>query len=533
MKIWRNLVFVLLILLTLSGKRVLSQNIYTACGLQEGLWDFDTVFVTCDVIIPDQSVLEIAAGTKVVFLGHYSMQVQGCLRAIGSTTDSILFTVSDTLGFSDIHSESGGWNGIRFENTSAENDSSLFRYCRFSYGKAVGDSANCYGGAFRFDRFSKAEIGWSVIQKNFAYYWGGGLYARKSHFSVHDCLIADNFAGNDSLIYGYGGGLCFVSSDPEVHSNLFTRNSSTGVGGGASFEYSNPVLLNCIFDNNYSALGGGLCFLRCAPDRSIANLLITNNTAQFFGGGVACLTAAPRMSNLTIARNTASMGGGYYCNDYADSKLYNSIIYSNYSYDTLGSQVWIWDVYSAPEFYFCAIQFGTDGFGGSTFHGVYENCIESDPLFVEMNINNFHLTTDSPCINSGCQDTTGLSLPSYDLDLHDRIIYDRIDRGAYEYDGPVGVLPSFNRSNLVQLYPNPALHSEEVRLLKISDKVLTITLFDITGQIIQPPYTSWYGGAGTIVHLEDLFFKLPLKGMYLLKVRTPGEQQTLPFWVSE
>lgn len=404
----------------------------------------DTLFVTGDINIPDRDSLIIPAGTIVKFTGHYAINVHGKLIAAGTEADSIIFTVTDTLGFSNMYIGAGGWAGIRFEDVLNDNDSSVFAYCHFEFGKATGDSANCYGGAVRLVRYDKVRVSNSTFTNNYAFMRGAGIHAFKSDLLIEHCHFSNNFAGNDTPeIYGYGAGVNIVSSEPDIRFCTFVNNKSTGIGGGISFEYSNPEMINCVFENNFSALGGAIGFLRCAPDRTIANILVINNTAMFFGGGIANITASPRLSNFTITGNYAAMGGGYYCNEYAFPKLYNSVLYGNFGGEPgnpFGSQVWIWDVYSAPEFHNCDVQFGVPAFGGSMFIGVYENNIEVDPLFVDPANLNFKLQPASPCINAGTPDTSGLMLPSFDLDLKPRIFSGRIDIGAYEYIGTMPVV---------------------------------------------------------------------------------------------
>jgi hypothetical protein len=497
-----------------------AQNNFTACGEQTGVWSYDTVFVSCDVIIPNGTILQIEAGTKVVFLGHYSMHVQGALKAIGNLSDSIVFTVSDTIGFGDINSNLGGWNGLRFEDTPLTNDSSLFDYCSLSFGKAVGDSVNCYGGAIRLLRFSKVAITHCRLSNNYSFYWGGAIFASKAHIFMKDCLITDNYAGNTGMVYGYGGSLCFVSSNPILHQLEFYRNASTGIGGGVSFEYSNPEIINCVFDNNYSGLGGAIGFLRSEPDRAIANLLVVNNESRFFGGGIACVAASPKMTNLSIVNNTSAMGGGLYCNETSNSKLYNSILYGNQTYDTLGSQVWIWDVYSEPGFYNCDIQYGTDTFGGSTFHGEYVDCIEADPLFSNPSAGIFKLTQESPCINSGTADTTGLLLPGYDLVFNPRIMYDRIDMGAYEYDGPVGIPVIHEKGINLTVFPNP-IQAESIVVVGIPRSGnLKISLFDSKGEMILQKDLGYHTQTDIRLTMSDLSFnnRSAQQGVYVLVV---------------
>lgn len=442
----------------------------------------DTLYIYNDILIADNDSMIIDPGRVVLFMGHYSIHVQGKLIAMGTPSDSIVFTIADTTGFSDIHSNAGGWNGIRFEDTPAGNDSSLFAYCRFEYGKAVGDSANRYGGAIRLINFNKVRISNAEFSNNYSFFWGGSIYAQKANIDIEHCLFENNYSGNDSLIYGYGGAVCFVSSDPDISHSRFFNNTSTGIGGGISFEYSNPSMINCIFTGNYSGLGGGIGFLRCSPDRSIVNVLVNNNMAQFFGGGIASVTASPRMSNFTITGNMASMGGGYYCNDYADAKLYNSILWGNLGAGGQhGSQVWIWDVYSEPGFYHCNIQYGYEQFGGSTFIGQYINNIDDDPLFNNPQDLDYQLAQYSPCINSGTPDTSGLLLPAFDLAMNQRIMHNTIDMGAYEYDGPLGNPALKMLASNVEVSPNPVTSNSVISFYTDRPGIVSILLRSAKG----------------------------------------------------
>lgn len=454
-------IFISVLVGILLAHSLFAQNNYSASGEQFGLWQYDTVFVTSDVTIPFPEQLQIAAGTKVIFEGHYSIHVQGNIRAIGQENDSIVFTVADTSGFHDIYSNAGGWNGIRFEDTSWENDSSKFEYCVLSFGKAVGDSVNCYGGAIRALRTGKIAINHSRLHNNYAFYWGGAIYAFKTDLSMEHCSIEDNYAGNEGLIYGYGGGLCFVSTEPNLRHMNFKRNSSTGIGGAVSFEYSNPLLINAVFEENLSGLGGAIGIMRSEAKRPIANLLLNNNVAVFFGGGIAIIRAEPIITNATIVNNHASMGGGYYCNDSANPALYNSILWDNHSDSPFGSQVWIWDVISEPAFYHCAIQEGHEGFGGSSFIGVYENCTEEDPLFVDPKNDDFLPTKEGSCFNAGTNELPNQELPEFDLAMKTRIEYEIVDIGAYEIQRTVGI--NQNQYADIQLFPVPLSANSKIR----------------------------------------------------------------------
>ncbi len=520
----RKFYFLLLFFFLFSTAK--SQNYY-ACGEQSGVWNYDTVFVHCNVLIPAGSQLEIAPGTQVLFTGHYSMFVEGVLKAIGQAGDTICFASADTTGFSDIHSTSGGWNGIRFENTAETSDSSLFAYCKFSYGKAVGDSLNCFGGAIRLRNFGKVSIRHSHIHHNYSFYWGGGLYAYKSNILVENSIISGNYAGNDGMVYGYGGGLCFVACDPIVQKNHFYGNSSTGVGGAASFEYSKPLVLDCYIHDNYSALGGGLCFLRSDPDQPVANLMIVNNEALFFGGGIANLTATTVMSNATIAYNHASMGGGYYCNDYAHAKLFNSILWGNTSDSQTGTQVWIWDVYSQPGFYHCLVEGGLLFFGGSPFSGEYIGNIENDPLF-EGN-GSYSLLPGSPAINAGMNDIGFFALPDTDFLGNNRLMYGTVDIGAIEYQGYTDVKAFENQNKKIRIVPNPANPNSVILFNAKSGGQHRIRLFAAGGKLISEKLITANVGVNQLamhILLPDVF---SVKGLCLLTICSEDEQFTEKF----
>ncbi len=498
-----------------------AQTNYTACGEQSGNWNYDTVFVSCNVTVPNGQQLTIDPGTTILFEGYFSLHVQGSLLALGSAEQPILFSKTDTTGFANFHSTDGGWNGLRFEQTPATNDSSIFENCLFYFGKAAGDSINGYGGAIRIDNFSKIRISHTSFYSNYAFHRGGAIYANKAHIRMNDVVFENNFAGNDGMYYGYGGGFCFMASNPFLFNINGYHNASTGVGGATAFEESNPRFVNGHFQYNYSALGGAIGFLRSEPDRCIANLVVEDNSSMFFGGGIACLTASPQLTNLTIINNSSAMGGGYYCNEYAFPVMTNSILWNNVAGDTLGSQVWIWDVYSEPTFRYCNIQGGTDWFGGSTFHGIYENNLNADPQ-----MEGIDLTVNSPCWNAGTPDTTGLQLPAVDFHGVVRIIGGRIDMGATE------LLTASNDAlsemkNLVQVFPNPVNEHSVVSISLTENTKISFCLYQSDGRkISEQHFGTWTAGThckALSVIMPDIH---PKCGLYLLQLNINGKTET-------
>lgn len=446
----------LLILINSDG---LATNIFVS-GDVSGNWDVDTVFVTSDLTLENLQSLEIEPGTKVIFEGHYIFKIKGQILAIGLENEKILFTVSDTTGFYNLHTGDGAWNGLWFDHLGPANDSSIFEHCSFEYAKAVGaDSTYWYGGAVCIREFDRIRINDCSFNHNRAFKNGGAIYAKDADILVTDCHFENNHCGLEDL-YGYGGALCLEYSDSKILRNTFQANTSTGVGGGLSFEYSDPLISHNEFYTNYSGLGGGLACLRSNGNQTVSNNLVANNNALFFGGGVAFIEASVLVVNNTIVENSTMSGGGIYMNFESFPVFKNCIVWDNWC-NAEGPQVYIWDTYSAPEFYFCNVEGGVEAFSGTGgipggFIGVYEDCIDSDPAFINTTSYPFSLSLNSSCIDAGILDTTGLQVPTLDLAGKDRFVNGRIDIGAYEYQLTTCLLEIKNQKPEVNVFPNPS-----------------------------------------------------------------------------
>jgi predicted outer membrane repeat protein len=512
-------------LLILSSFRANAQNNFDACGDQSGVWSYDTVFVVCDVLIPDGEVLAIASGTVVLFQDHYKIVVEGALQAMGESIAPIHFSVGDTTGFANMHSTQGGWGGIRLEQIDAANDSSFFAHCVFNYGKAVIDSVYRYGGAICVRSVDKVRISDCVFDNNFAFYRGGAVYAEKSDMSITRSHFEGNFAGNDSLVYGYGGAVKYVHGKPEISFCDFYSNASTGIGGAVSFEFSNPKMTNCIFQYNSSGLGGAIGYLRTNPSQINANLLIIDNYAAFFGGGIANVAASPMFSNTTISGNYAAMGGGLYCNEASNAKFFNSILWGNTSAegDPFGSQVWLWDTESEPGFYNCSVQFGIEAFGGSglMFEGPYVDCIEEDPLFAGPLEADFSLLEQSPCINTGMADTAGLALPWHDLAMNARVSGNRLDMGAYEFQEAVAVNAHQSNTSGLMVLPNPINNESKLVFSLGQASHVGLYVYNLQGKCLFEKQVGTFSAGAQQLLLSDLFSPEELApGIYLIGLQT-------------
>ncbi len=500
-------------------------------GMVSGVWDVDTVFVTDNLIIREVTTLEIAPGTLVFFNGSFSINVVGRLLAQGTFDFPITFTVADTTGFSNDTLPTGGWQQIRFQEVAPSEDSSIFSFCHFHYGKAVAiDSLFSYGGAFCIRSTDKVRIDNCSFYNNYAFYNGGAIYLEQSNVVIKNNFFEGNRCGQAFDYFGYGGALCSDSGIPDIGYNHFRLNSSTGIGGAVCIRFRDCPLHHNIFDENFSALGGGFGIMHIATCRyAIHNNLVINNGAEFFGAGISNNNCSPLYVNNTIADNhCVGGGGGFYCKDSVVPVLYNNILWGNTQYGGESNQVYLWDLLSQPAFFYNNVQGGPRNFagtGGSAYSATYENNLDTVPLF---EAGTYHLPFWSGCVEAGTPDTTGLMIPTFDLAHRPRVVGNHIDMGAYENQNPVAVAEQ-NMLGQVILFepaPNPATERVEIQLyLPVEQKYISIKIFDMLGNLIATPFA---GKAASGHHNVTWHPALEnaKAGIYLCVLKTDGFQDT-------
>ena len=371
----------------------------------------DTVFLVNDITITAE--LKIKAGTKVLAKGYFGIFVEneGSIIAEGSQTDSIFFTPSDTTGFTTRGSiTDGAWNGIKFRSSIK----SSFRYCKFSFGKAVGSNPDYSGGAistYHISNSSNLDLSFHhcVFKDNCASQNGGALCLRYNCSAIIDnCSFINNKADSGGAVSSWG------TYGTQTHNSKFIRNTSTfGAALHLMFSKETDYVTNSyITQNENDNYFSGTIYIH-GESPIIVNTQIIDNS----GCGISAHNSELKLINCNIIGSARS---AIFINK-ATPYLYNSIIWDNQIENYYPNE-------SAPFAYNCNIE------GGNNFDAyVYENCIESDPLFVNSVVEDHTLSSSSPCINAG--DTLNIStyLPNVDLFGNSRIWNNKIDIGAYEY----------------------------------------------------------------------------------------------------
>lgn len=197
------------------------------------------------------------------------------------------------------------------------------------------------------------------------------------------------------------------------------------IGGGIRCESSSALVSGCIISGNTGcAYGGGVY------NGTLVNCVLSGNSAwEASSGGQGGGAYVSTLLNCTIVHNSALIGGGTaHCN------ATNCIIYYN-----------------------------TNGFGAIhnnylSGYGTFASCcteplppgsgnITNEPAFINLGGGDYHLETNSPCIDAG--DNAFVS-GSGDVEGAPRVVGGTVDLGAYERQhAPWIVVPPFSQSAIV------------------------------------------------------------------------------------
>jgi predicted outer membrane repeat protein len=377
------------------------EQVITVCGgiSSNTVWNADTVKVTCHTLVPNGVTLTINPGVKVEFQGDYFLQVNGCVKAVGTAVDSIKFYSKNITN---------GWMGIRFINTASTNDSSLFRYCDFQNGNANGPGfGDDMGGALHVEHFSKLKISRSRFHNNRASTYGGAIYFSESNAELSNCTIDHNTCV-------MGGSMYLDSANIKCFNNYFCNN--WGDGAAIWISRGTTKIYNSIFANNLTPNAGGALVCYMGADVRIVNCDLVNNRGGSHAGAIYGI-----QSKITIE---------------------NSILYGNTSAN--GNQVYFADTLSAPDVYYSDVEGDSAGFahpGSISFNGIYSHNLQIYPSFNNPTagagntyeaLNSDWNLSDCALYNKGNPDTLGLHLPIIDFGGSPRITDDTVDMGAYE-----------------------------------------------------------------------------------------------------
>ncbi len=231
-----------------------------------------------------------------------------------------------------------------------------------------------YGGAIQCLLESIVNIRNCVFSRNGGHE-GAQIGCWESELNIEDCEFTDSRSGDEgSFIYG-----------------IFLRNSNVSIENINIHDDFHPIVTldsdvtinGCSFDRNHAtsepACGGALWSM--GESRVIVTRSVFTRNRAFDGGHAAYGSEESEvlLVNCTITQHEDGSGSLL---DGVD--VLNSIIWGNEC-----------DYYPNSNFTFCNVQDGADDEGN----------IDEDPLFVDPDEGDYHLTEDSPCIDASDPDS--------------------------------------------------------------------------------------------------------------------------------
>ncbi|SVA95373.1 uncharacterized protein METZ01_LOCUS148227, partial [marine metagenome] len=305
------------------------------------------------------------------------------------------------------------------------------------------------GGVFFFegdDQHTIALSGFTITNGESGH--GAGIYIRNS---IEIDLFDLNVNENNSTGSGAGGGIHIHDSMGELH-NIRIENNEAYSGGGIYMGNSDIILDHVdVLNNNGRNRCGGTGLGSDQFDESTTewyNSVFSGNTGLYQGSAM-CMGDSVILSNLTITQNTT----------------YNSALSGSGNLTIINSIIWE-NLVSANVEEDAEINFGTGTLNLSytilsgEINSINQSneseiilgdgIIDADPLFVDPDNGDFHLSDLSPAISGGIDslqiDNTWYVVPSTDIEGNPRPnpVGTLPDMGAYEnengiegYNGPV------------------------------------------------------------------------------------------------
>ena len=125
-----------------------------------------------------------------------------------------------------------------------------------------------------------------------------------------------------------GGGIYNVSGSPSLANLTISDNSAERHGGGVYNESGSPSLKDMtVSGNSANQWGGGFYNISGSP--SLKDVKVSGNSAGHNGGGIFNFSGNPSLQDVTVSENEAKFSGGGFYNNGGDSSLDNVTISDN------------------------------------------------------------------------------------------------------------------------------------------------------------------------------------------------------------
>jgi len=194
------------------------------------------------------------------------------------------------------------------------------------------------GGISLWGNSEDSEISFNrIVNNRCGYFNGSGGICISPGISpyIHDNLIDNNIAYDETRNYGYGGGIrVFYSSSPTICDNIISNNYAKTWGGAIYIYLARCVMQNNFIMSNEAGLKGGAVFDYSGDSLFLEGNTISGNIAGSEAGGIYITNGVmAHIDGNTISENMANeKAGGVYISSGAHARVDNNIIRENSSF---------------------------------------------------------------------------------------------------------------------------------------------------------------------------------------------------------
>lgn len=333
------------------------------------------------------------------------------------------------------------------------NVSPTFVECDFRENFAFASAGTCIGGAMRNIRanpvLTNCTFTGNVAAGVDGQYWGGAIANYNSSPTITGCQFRANLAVRSR------GGAVFNSerSDPILLDCVFESNLADYGGAIYNNDFSSPTVTRCTFLANQASYGrGGAILTGTNCTSAVLECRFIGNSAAHEGGAL-CVGGQPAFANCLFLANVASHGAVVFAEQHAYATFINCTLTGNTASQNGGA---IYGRQSTTRAINCILwsngpqevylENASAEITYSNVQGVWagEGNIHSDPRFLDPAgpdgvvgtlDDDLRLSMGSPCLDLGDNRAVPPSMET-DLDGKSRIANERVDLGAYEFNGP-------------------------------------------------------------------------------------------------
>ena len=305
-----------------------------------------------------------------------------------------------------------GDNSFHVINNENINSSAILDGFTISDGNANGFTEGNQTGGGMLNLASDPTLVNLSFFNNSASLSGGAMSNLQSNPTLTNVSFNVNFTDNPEVDgVDSGGAMSNIQSNPTLTNVSFALNSATNAGGAMSNLESNPILNNVIFDSNFT----------------------TDEEFTSGGGAIVNIDSDPTLTNVTFYSNLAGFGGAIANFQNSTPTISNSIFYENLATLPEDQNIFNIDDTSSANVTYSLVQGGYSGTGNINANPQFVNLSEDSSLE-----NNFELKANSPAIDAG---TNATVLVPTDFAGNSRIVNQKVDMGAYEYQEEVDTTP--------------------------------------------------------------------------------------------